>query len=56
MRITWCDGTQVELYFYSKGATRSQAAVQHSKLGNSARVERMRSRWKAALERLSGIL
>jgi hypothetical protein len=56
MRITWSDDTHVDVYFYSKGATRSQAAVQHTKLASSAQVERMRSRWKAALDRLSEVL
>jgi hypothetical protein len=56
MRITWPDSTHVDVYFYEKGAVKSQAVVQHSKLGNSAQVERMRSHWKAALGRLSGVL
>lgn len=56
MRITWSDNTHVDVYFYEKGTAKSQAAVQHNKLGNSAQVERMKSSWKAALGRLSGIL
>lgn len=56
MRITWPDGTHVDVYFYEKGAVKSQATVQHSKLGNSAQIERMRSHWKAAFGRLSGAL
>lgn len=53
MRITWSDGTHVDVCFYEKGAVKSQSTVQRSKLGNSAQVERMKSPWKAALERLS---
>lgn len=53
MRITWPDGTHVDVYFYEKGTVKSQAAVQHSKLRNSVQVERMRSHWKGALARLS---
>lgn len=56
MRITWRDGTHVDVYFYEKGTVKSQAAVQHSRLGDSAQVERMRSHWKAALGRLSDAL
>ncbi len=56
MRITWKDDTNVEVYFCSKGASTSQVAVQHSKLARLALVERTRSQWKAALERLSRVL
>lgn len=56
MRITWTDNTSVEVNFYAKGSTKSQAAVQHGKLASSAQVERTRVRWKAALERLSAAM
>jgi hypothetical protein len=56
MRITWHDGTHVDVYFYNKGAAKSQVAVQHGKLADSKQVELARSRWKAALDRLSGAL
>ena len=56
IRITWPDNTHIDVYFYSKSKTKSQVAVQHSKLGSSAQVERARSRWKVALERLSDVL
>jgi hypothetical protein len=56
MRITWSDGTHVDVYFYEKGEQKSQAAVQHSRLDSPAQVERTRSHWKAALERLSLLL
>jgi hypothetical protein len=56
MRITWENNTHVDVYFYEKGAAKSQLAVQHSKLDGLAQVERTRSRWKIALERLSDML
>lgn len=56
MRITWSDGTNIEVNFYGKGDSKSQAAVQHSKLASAKQVERVRSYWKAALERLKGAL
>lgn len=46
MRITWSDNTHVDVYFYEKGASKSQVAVQHTKLTSSAQVERNRSRGK----------
>jgi hypothetical protein len=56
MRITWPGGTNVDVYFYSKGAAKSHVAVQHSKLADAKQVEIARSRWKAALDQLSGAL
>jgi hypothetical protein len=56
MRIKWNDDTSVEVNFYGKGNSKSQAAVQHSKLASAKQVERTRSYWKAALERLKGAL
>ena len=53
MRITWPDGTAVDVYFYSKGPGKSQVAVQHNKLAAAKEVERARASWKAALDRLS---
>lgn len=44
MRITWPDSTHVDVYFYEKDTVKSQAALQHSRLGDPAQVERMRSR------------
>lgn len=56
MRITWNDNTSVEVNFYSKGVSKNQVAVQHSKLDDLTQVERTRSRWKTALDRLSSML
>ncbi len=56
MRITWSDNTSIEANFYSKGVSKSQVAVQHGQLAGLAQVERTRTRWKTALERLSGLL
>ena len=56
MRITWHDGTSVEVNFYAKGPDKVQVTVQHSKLANADDVERARARWHAALGRLSNLL
>jgi len=56
IRIMWPDNTNVDVEFYSKALSKSQVVVQHSKLASSTEIERVRSRWKAALERLSEVL
>jgi uncharacterized protein YndB with AHSA1/START domain len=57
MRITWTDGaTSVEVGFYSKGAGKSQMAVQHSKLAGVKDVEMMKKCWKGALDKLESQL
>jgi hypothetical protein len=52
MRITWNDGTSVDVNFYGKGDSKSQVAVQHTKLAGTRQVEKIKSHWKAALGRL----
>jgi hypothetical protein len=56
MRVTWSDGTSVEIYFVSKGAAKSQLAVQHRKLPDRAAVDRMRAYWTERLGALQQIL
>jgi hypothetical protein len=56
MRITWADGTNLEVNFYAKGAAKSQVSVQHSKLNGKKDVEQRRKFWKDALERLQSRL
>lgn len=57
MRITWSDSkTRLEVHFYTKGESKSQAVVQHSKLADSEQAERMKLYWKEALERLQRTL
>ncbi len=56
MRVTWADGTSVELYFISKGAAKSQVAVQHRKLPDKASVDRMKAYWAERLGTLETIL
>ena len=55
LRITWVDGaTSVDVAFYSKGPSKSQVVVQHSKLADRDDVEAKRTYWKAAFVRLAG--
>jgi uncharacterized protein YndB with AHSA1/START domain len=57
IRITWIDGrSSVEVYFWIKGAAKSQVAVQHSKLESSQDVERWKTYWAAALLKLQTVL
>ncbi len=57
IRITWIDGrSSVEVYFWVKGAAKSQVAVQHSKLASPKEVARWKAYWAEALLTLQALL
>jgi uncharacterized protein YndB with AHSA1/START domain len=56
MRITWHDGTSVEVYFVAKGAAKSQVAVQHRKRADQPSVERLKEFWGERLAALQALL
>lgn len=56
MRITWPDGTSVEVGFLGKGKAKSQVAVQHSKLADRAAALRSKAFWAERLDALGGVL
>lgn len=57
LRITWVDGaTSLEVLFYTKGAAKSQVAIQHSLLKTAKNAERMKSYWERQLVRLQEYL
>jgi hypothetical protein len=56
MRITWDDGTSVELYFVAKGEAKSQVAVQHGKLVSKADAEARKAYWGERLGALAELL
>ena len=57
MRISWKDGkTSVEVNFYSKGESKSQVTVQHTKLSTMTEAKRMQSYWSEKLDILKGTL
>lgn len=57
MRMTWTvGGSSVEIGFSSKGADKSQVAVQHSRLKSAAAVARQKAFWGDALNRLKALL
>ena len=52
MRLTWGDGSTVDVGFYTKGEAKSQVAIQHSKLPDAEISARLKVFWSAALDRL----
>lgn len=56
LRVTWEDGTSVELYFAAKGPEKSQVAIQHRKLGTKAQAEKAKTYWGDRLEELAKVL
>jgi len=56
MRVTWEDGTSVELYFAAKGPGKSQVAIQHRKLGTKAQAVKAKAYWGERLEELVKVL
>jgi hypothetical protein len=56
LRITWVDGTNVDVNLYAKGDAKSQVTLQHSKLRDADEVAAAKSYWSEALERLRLLL
>jgi hypothetical protein len=56
MRVTWPDGTSVELYFIGKGSAKSQVVVQHRKLADKTTADQMKAYWAERLGALQAIL
>lgn len=56
LRITWPDGTNVEVNIYAKGKAKCQVSVQQNKLPDAQAGTRMKEYWGEALERLKAIL
>lgn len=57
MRITWeADGSSVNVYFWDKGAAKSQVQVEHEKLASAGDVAAKKELWKGAFARLAAHL
>jgi hypothetical protein len=56
MRITWEDGTPVDVYFTSKTSSKSQVTIQHRKLPDKAAATRAKEYWGDRLSALSDLL
>jgi len=55
MRITWNDGSDLQVLFYAKGDTKSQVTVDHRKLPET-QTDPMRTYWKERLAALKGLV
>jgi len=56
MRIAWEGGTSVEVYFTSKGESKSQVAIQHRNLATKSEAAKMKDFWSERLGALAEIL
>ena len=56
VRLIWPDGTAVDLSFATKGAAKSQLAVQHRKLADKASADRLKAWWTDRLTALESTL
>ncbi|MFO0840556.1 MAG: DUF4287 domain-containing protein [Phycisphaerae bacterium] len=56
LRITWHDGTNVEVGLYEKGASKCQVSCQHGKLRSSRDVPKAKVFWSDALDALKAFL
>ena len=56
MRITWHDGTDVQVYFVPKGAAKSQVTIQHRKLASKDAAGALRTYWTERLAALAEVL
>ena len=56
MRITWPDGTLIQLVFTKKGNAKSSVAVQHTNLPDRAMITRMKAFWEDRLKALANSL
>jgi hypothetical protein len=57
LRAKWNGGaSRVSVYFYPKGAAKSQVAIDHMKLSNSKECTKLKTYWFEALNRLQEIL
>lgn len=56
LRITWGDGTMIEVGLFAKGAAKTQVAVQHGKLATARAAAAQKVFWGDALNRLAQLL
>jgi hypothetical protein len=56
LRITWEDGTSVEVNVVAKGRSKTQVAVEHTKLENRQAADRMKAFWAEHLGELAAKL
>lgn len=56
MRVTWPDGSSVQVGFSARGSAKSQVAIQHARLPDRATATRMKAYWAARLGALTEVL
>lgn len=57
LRITWVDGkTNLNVYFWNKGAAKSQVSVNHDKIADKRDVQRLKSYWAESLDALKALM
>lgn len=56
MRITWPDGSGVDVSFYDKGGNKAVVAIEQGKLPNEGAVAAARQLWSSTLDRLKSTL
>ncbi len=56
LRVTWGDGSNVEVRLYVKGSQKTQITVQHGKLASSRAATKQKALWGEALDRLAQLL
>ncbi len=56
MRVTWPDGTRVDVGFTAKGRAKSQVAIQHGRLPDRAAVARTKEYWAKRFATLAELL
>lgn len=56
MRLTWEDGTPVDVYFWKKGPRKSQVQLQHRSLPDKRSADSIRAYWTERLSELGRVL
>jgi hypothetical protein len=56
IRITWTDGSNVDVGFFAKGESKAQVAVEQCKLKSLRDVARVKAYWAKTLENLKELL
>jgi hypothetical protein len=56
MRLSWDDGSPIDVGFIAKGESKSQVALDHRKLASKAEADRMRAFWTERLNALAAML
>jgi len=56
MKITWPDGSGIDVNFYDKGGNKAVVAVEQTKLADQSAVDAAKTVWNSTLDRLKATL